>query len=66
MRTYELLKKYAANETEIPESGWERLVWHAADMMKMAVDVRNTRKKSMKRKIKSVFVQEDLFSEGEL
>lgn len=63
MRTEELMREYQQGTMPMPDGGWQKLVYLAAEMMKMAKQMRNTlRAKRVKAPFS--FVQDELFTEG--
>lgn len=60
MKTIELLRKFVSAKQEPPEILWERILWNAADLVKMAMRERNTGKKKPPKR-KSALVQDYLF-----
>lgn len=63
MRTEELMREYQQGSMPMPDSGWQKLVYLAAEMMKMAKQMRNTLR-AKRVKTPSSFMQDELFTEG--
>jgi hypothetical protein len=62
MRTEELMRKYQHGKHDMPNSGWEKMVFLAAELIKTAKDMRNTSRRNLHRKkIGSDFIQDDLW-----
>jgi hypothetical protein len=63
MRTEELMREYQQGSMPMPDSGWQKLVYLAAEMMKMAKQMRNTLR-TKRVKTPSPFTQDELFKEN--
>ena len=64
MRTEELMREYQSKQMPIPEDGWQKLVFLAAELVKTAKKMRNTlRKRPHKESVPPLFVQSELFEE---
>jgi len=62
MRTKEVVARWMKNpESAPPESGWMRLAWMSAMLMREAIFARNTAKSVRPRNVGRGIVQEDLF-----
>lgn len=62
MRTEELMREYQQGSMPMPDGGWQKLVYLAAEMMTMAKQMRNTLR-SKRGKTHSPFTQDELFKE---
>ena len=62
MRTEELMREYQQGTMPMSDGGWQKLVYLAAEMMKMAKQMRNTLR-AKRVKTPSLFIQDDLFAE---
>jgi hypothetical protein len=64
MRTEELMREYQLGTMPMPESGWQKLVYLAAELLKTAKQMRNTLR-TKREKRSSPYTQTELFKEGE-
>lgn len=62
MRTEELMREYQRGSMPIPDEGWKKLVYLAAELLKTAKQMRNTLRAKREKKT-SPYTQTDLFEE---
>lgn len=62
MRTEELMREYQQGSTPMPDSGWQKLVYLAAELLKTAKQMRNTLR-TKREKRPSPYTQTELFKE---
>ena len=53
MKTQALLNYYKSHSSQPPTAQWQRLVYHAADLIRMAEELRHTRREPKERRGKA-------------
>lgn len=64
MRTEELMRKYQQGTMPMPDGGWQKLVYLAAELLKTTKQMRNTLR-AKREKRPSPYIQTELFKDGE-